>query len=214
MKRRLPLDAELAILLAEKTNAEIARLFGTSYSAVSMQRKRLQIPFKVNPKTCCSCGHSSPSVSFHRDSSRTDGMSTYCKACQVKKNKKYRHKHAEKFRVHSKWKYETNREACLKNGVEYYQENKEKVWAKKIQRAYGIDAIQFKAMLESQDGKCAICHTLGERKIAKKLFIDHCHKTGKVRGILCGNCNSLLGYAKDRSEILQNAAVYLDSAKL
>ena len=53
---------------------------------------------------------------------------------------------------------------------------------------------------------CMICGTKEEET---KLFIDHCHKSGKVRGALCRGCNSLLGFAKDDPEVLRNAIKYL-----
>ncbi len=76
-------------------------------------------------------------------------------------------------------------------------------------RMYGITLEDFQKMLESQGGVCAICGEL-ETDIRKhKLSLDHCHVTGKVRGILCNRCNKLLGHAQDSPEILMRAAGYL-----
>ena len=60
-------------------------------------------------------------------------------------------------------------------------------------------------MLKIQNGKCAIC---GERK-DKTLVVDHNHKTGEVRGLLCGHCNHVLGFAKDNINILNKMIDYL-----
>ena len=61
---------------------------------------------------------------------------------------------------------------------------------------------------ELQDNKCAICKEDASTN-KRRLAVDHCHKTGNVRGLLCGKCNTALGKFKDDIEILQNAINYL-----
>lgn len=63
-------------------------------------------------------------------------------------------------------------------------------------------------LLIRQDGCCAICGQ-SEKDLKKQLCIDHCHITGKIRGLLCNRCNWLLGHAKDNMYILQAAIKYL-----
>lgn len=77
-------------------------------------------------------------------------------------------------------------------------------------RTYGITKEQFDKLFESQCGKCAICgySTIGDHKFFP--MIDHCHETGKVRGILCANCNQALGKFKDDIERLKSAIEYLE----
>lgn len=67
---------------------------------------------------------------------------------------------------------------------------------------YGIDLAEYNRMFAEQKGVCAACgfpETRIDRKTKKqkKLHVDHCHKTGRVRGLLCNNCNSALGLLKD-----------------
>lgn len=69
---------------------------------------------------------------------------------------------------------------------------------------YGITYEQVQEMIRAQDGKCRICH-----EVLLRPHVDHCHDTGKVRGILCVKCNSVLGYARDRVEVLEEAIKYL-----
>ena len=64
-------------------------------------------------------------------------------------------------------------------------------------------------MFEVQENKCAICGSV--LSDTNKAFVDHCHNTKKVRGLLCAKCNTLLGMAKDDVSILQNAITYLTS---
>jgi hypothetical protein len=63
-------------------------------------------------------------------------------------------------------------------------------------------------MLKDQRGRCAICKRT-ETQIGEKLFVDHCHKTGRVRGLLCRNCNSGLGFFRDDSDLMWQAFAYL-----
>jgi hypothetical protein len=78
-------------------------------------------------------------------------------------------------------------------------------------RKYGISEADFFAMLERQRYACAICsrsiHTGGE-KVAWP-HVDHCHRTGVVRGLLCHHCNVLIGHASDDAGVLRSAIRYL-----
>lgn len=78
-----------------------------------------------------------------------------------------------------------------------------------LRRTFGITEIDFDRMLAQQRGVCAICLTDNPRGMGR-FHIDHCHKTNKIRGLLCTECNSLLGKAKDNTTILQAAIVYLE----
>jgi hypothetical protein len=69
---------------------------------------------------------------------------------------------------------------------------------------YGITYHEYMEMWRKQLGHCAICGILG-----KRLHIDHSHTTGKIRGLLCTNCNRGIGYFQDNPEFLRNAASYL-----
>jgi hypothetical protein len=81
------------------------------------------------------------------------------------------------------------------------------VWHKNyVRREYGITVEDYETMLKIQNNKCAIC----EGPPLKQMFcIDHCHKTGKIRGLLCHKCNSGLGLFNDSSSTLRSAFQYL-----
>lgn len=66
---------------------------------------------------------------------------------------------------------------------------------------------QYDEMFEKQSGVCKICGDIN--KSGRRLCVDHDHKTGKIRGLLCCACNSLIGYAKDDLLILKSAINYL-----
>jgi hypothetical protein len=91
----------------------------------------------------------------------------------------------------------------------HYAKNKNVVKHYKIKAAYNISFEQYEAMKVAQDFKCAICLKALE---ASQFCIDHCHTTGKVRGLLCQTCNRGIGLLKDSTTVLVNAIKYLDSA--
>lgn len=73
---------------------------------------------------------------------------------------------------------------------------------------YGITPQEYQILFEAQNGKCAICNT--NDPITRLNFsVDHDHVTGRVRGLLCTTCNSLLGFAKDQVVLLEKAIEYL-----
>lgn len=72
-------------------------------------------------------------------------------------------------------------------------------------RRLGVDAAKFTEMLVAQDGKCAVCRKVWK----KKLYVDHCHKTNRVRGLLCGPCNTAIGQLGDDLAGVMRAVDYL-----
>lgn len=77
-------------------------------------------------------------------------------------------------------------------------------------RAYGVCNVKYDEMLVKQHGGCAICGSKFDNTRFRKLSIDHDHRTGAVRGLLCSNCNTSLGLMKDSPERLQAAIDYLN----
>ena len=73
-------------------------------------------------------------------------------------------------------------------------------------RRYGISVDDYDAMYNSQNGGCYIC---GEPDVGRALSIDHNHRTGKVRGLLCSNHNRALGLLNDDPDLLLKAHAYL-----
>ena len=93
-----------------------------------------------------------------------------------------------------------------------YRRNAERIRREKLaqhyRRRYGITLEQRDAMLAAQGGGCAIC---GKPPVPGKrgFHVDHCHQTGRVRGLLCSNCNTLLGLAGESEAVLRAAINYL-----
>ncbi len=82
-------------------------------------------------------------------------------------------------------------------------ERKPKVAIYKRLKNYGLTEEAYQSMLIGQDYQCAICFN------EEKLYVDHCHTVGHVRGLLCNTCNLLLGHAKDNTVLLESAVKYL-----
>lgn len=81
----------------------------------------------------------------------------------------------------------------------------------KLQQQYGLTIAAYDALVEASNGLCAVCDKppRGVRS-ATKLHVDHCHNTGRVRGLLCHACNVALGMARDNPDTLRRLAVYLE----
>ena len=78
----------------------------------------------------------------------------------------------------------------------------------KLKYFYGMSLRDYDLMLARQRGVCAVC---GEQP-ARRLCVDHCHVTGKVRGLLCSPCNLAIGQFKDSPARLRKAAAYVEAA--
>jgi len=96
----------------------------------------------------------------------------------------------------------------------YHMKNKEKrnEYSKvyHLKYCYGLTLEDYNRIHDTQNGCCAICGK-HETKLNKRLVVDHCHKTGKVRGLLCEKCNHGLGRFEDNLTIIENAITYLKS---
>ena len=81
-----------------------------------------------------------------------------------------------------------------------------------LKETYGITLTEYDAMAENQDHVCAICGS-PSKDTGKALAVDHDHRTGAVRELLCGPCNRGLGLFEDRADLLTAAAAYLNKHK-
>ena len=87
-------------------------------------------------------------------------------------------------------------------------ERKHKIKSQFMKRAYGITPEEYNKMFTTQSGLCRGCKR-PQKDFKKSLSVDHCHLTGKVRGLLCAGCNLALGYVKDNATTLLSLATYL-----
>ena len=80
---------------------------------------------------------------------------------------------------------------------------------KRCKEVYNITEQEYQFLLSKQKHKCAICGTVHSKEKYKKLCVDHSHITKITRGLLCGHCNKLIGFAKENTDILQKAIEYV-----
>ena len=107
------------------------------------------------------------------------------------------------------------------NALKYYYNNKCKhmVHAYKyvLKTKYNLTVEQFTAMHSDQQGSCLVCEQSIDNVFTgvegKKSAVDHCHSTGKIRGLLCKTCNSGLGSLKDSPELLRKGADYIEDSR-
>lgn len=96
---------------------------------------------------------------------------------------------------------------------EFYKKNPRTRLAQRL-KIYGVTLEQHDEVLNSQNGQCAICKSkTPNRRGSKRFHVDHCHATGKFRGLLCSRCNMAIGLLKDDVCFLQNAIEYLSKAR-
>jgi len=117
----------------------------------------------------------------------------------------WRHKNKDDIRRKRKNYRIANRERLKKWQKNYHRKNKDKTRAYWLLTKYGLTPDQFQKLLLKQKDCCGICR----EKFYKIPHIDHCHKIGKVRGLLCAHCNQGLGHFRDSKKCLRRALKYL-----
>lgn len=104
--------------------------------------------------------------------------------------------------------YAKDPDKCLKMSARWRLKHPERHPASTRKALYGLADSDYRRMLAEQNSLCAICG--GPPTTARKhLSVDHCHSTGKVRGLLCQHCNTGIGQLKDSPELLLKAHAYL-----
>lgn len=134
---------------------------------------------------------------------------------QLKEIKRKNHLENKEFNnLKSRKRYAANREQEKKSALERYHKNPKPLANARLKRLYGITLDQYNKMLSDQYGKCAICkmpETLldNKQKDIRKLAVDHCHSTNRIRGLVCFRCNTILGKVDDSVELLNQLIDYL-----
>lgn len=149
-------------------------------------------------KKCPSCETEKPYSEYPRHKNRKNGVSAYCKICQRLKMIEYRstEDYKEKKRIYE-------REYLKRPSVKIHRQD----YA--LRYYYNITLAEKKMLWKRQGFQCGICKK--DIPNFKDVRLDHDHKDKKVRGILCNDCNLLIGHAKDDVKILKSAVNYLTS---
>lgn len=170
-------------------------------------------------RLCPKCKTEKEIDEFYNDKNRKDKHSCWCKECCKKSSSK--NKNGKNYPESRKKWYENNPNYNNK----YREKNRDKInkrtrdWNKKypekrkntdLKYSYGLTLIEFNELLAKQDNRCAICSNLIK---GRNIHTDHNHITGKVRGLLCKNCNLGIGLFKDNFSLLIRAADYIKRIK-
>lgn len=130
-------------------------------------------------KRCVKCEEIKKAEAFRKSMKYSTGLTSWCKSCLNANN-----------RIWGRINVESKRKSDLKAKA----------------KRYGLTLDQYKELVKLQNNECAICSSTQEKT---RLAIDHCHKTLKVRGLLCDLCNRGLGFFRDSTDRLSKAIEYL-----
>lgn len=151
-------------------------------------------------KTCTRCHTDKPRSDFYAEAKKRDGLRSECKTCSASRRRAWRAENLEHERAYRR---------------SWYAENAAKVNDQIRQRRFGLAPGQYEEMLEAQGGRCAICRSTETGAAHKTAFaVDHDHRTGQVRGLLCDPCNRGLGLLGDDPVRLVKAAAYLEALRV
>lgn len=108
--------------------------------------------------------------------------------------------------------YRSECKDCSREVSKQYPKTSEQIKDSHLKSDYGITIEDYNKLFVAQEGKCLICRR-HQSDLKRKLNVDHDHATGKVRGLLCNNCNSGLGHFKDDQKVMLLAIEYLVKSK-
>jgi len=174
----------------------------------STRQLTLSILISTGPKRCPKCGEHKGRDQFGRAKHTTDGLAGWCRDCMRTAVRQSWAKHGDKYREAKRLpprpcqhcdqaEVAPTRRWCA-NCVKLRPRAN-------LLKQYGMTLEDYEDMAEAQGQRCAIC-----TKFPERLVVDHCHQTGIVRGLLCGNCNLALGKFGDTTQGLMRAVEYLE----
>lgn len=154
-------------------------------------------------KQCSQCFETKPLDDFSPNPLGKQGRHPRCKKCSNENAREHRRKRAER----------EGRVVRPQALTEEERTERKRVSKRKahLKWKYGITPEQYDKMLATQGGVCAICMKDGSDSRGYSMHVDHCHDTGKVRGLLCHRCNTALGNLGS-PELLIAALRYLEAA--
>lgn len=176
----------------------------TAARLAELRARSLEELLALTPEslTCRKCGETKPGTEFALDRNKPCGRTTdRCKVCTAEYGRWYRAEHPERVRESSRRSYAKTYETTARTY--------------RLKKLYGLTRAEYDAMHAAQDGRCAICdreETALSNKAdrVKGLSVDHCHDTGRIRGLLCGRCNSAIGLLNHDGALLRAAIAYLN----
>ena len=190
------------------------------------------VPQSSSPtKKCFRCKCEKPLNEFSRAKKSRDGRRSWCKSCETEARRGYSAVLRQRAIIAVPETKRCPRCGCAKDSDLFYRnrsnpdglddvckechrtsakryctEHRDRRRNTRLKERYGITLDDYDRLFSRQKGVCAIC----DNAVEGGLCVDHCHKTGRVRGLLCDRCNRLLGSAGDNVSILRSAIRYLE----
>ena len=141
-------------------------------------------------KKCTVCRELQPFENFHNLKRSNDGKGYRCKSCDRLARLLWKDNNRERARISQR--------------------------ARNLKHRFGITLEEYAALFKKQGNRCAICAAVSNKTAGSGTYwnfsVDHCHVSGKIRGILCNRCNRSIGLFEDDATLLREAAKYLDRA--
>lgn len=169
-------------------------------------------------RTCTACGEDKQPSQFSRSVSARDGLHTWCRSCKARRSREWYASNAEAIRAKEKARYladpATKKAGAMRSyyrrmaadaGLVHQPRRRYKL------RRYGLTLEDYVQKLAEQHGRCALCGCEPDTTRRHDFAVDHCHATGRIRGLLCRRCNVGLGHFEDSPELLANAIAYLSA---
>ena len=166
-------------------------------------------------KQCTKCGETKPRNEFYKNKYAKEGLTSQCKKCKNVGNQKYLEANRERARVRAeKWR-RANPDRVKAANKKWRESNlnRTRVLNRKnnLKRKYGLTLPEWRSLFDAQGNTCAICGA--SEPGGQGWQTDHSHDSGKIRGILCVNCNTMLGRMRDSEEIASKAIDYLSNSR-
>ena len=176
----------------------------------------------VSSRICRTCKCEKSSESFYKDA-RYPGGDIHCSDCRKSKVRSWRKANPERAKAIEKNSRSKNPQAARDRANEWHAKNRSKhleymanrrktlpltVKSSALKHQFGITLDEYNALLIKQCNACAICQKTPEQN-GKRLAVDHCHASSKIRGLLCSTCNQAIGLLKDNITLLKSAISYL-----
>jgi hypothetical protein len=168
-------------------------------------------------KKCTKCGEVKDLDQFTKDKRYADGRYSQCKSCKNGYFRDHYQENQAEIKARKLREYHANRETILAKKRAAYpldvSKHRYRNQVQNLKQNFGISIEQYQEMFDAQGGVCSICGkpetAKSNRGELKMLAVDHDHKTGKIRGLLCQKCNNGIGHFEDNGNLLLRAIRYL-----
>lgn len=151
---------------------------------------------ELKRKRCSKCKQELDPSLFHNSKKSSDGKTSACRECRLayRRQPEIRKKERAGYTAWRNADKERAKRLDFRNNLRVH---------------FGLTVEQYTAMVEAQNGVCAICGKPESHPRKKNLAVDHCHTTGKIRGLLCNSCNTGIGLLKEDERLFLRTIEYL-----